>query len=168
MKKAAKEGIKLNLGCGYKQKKNYLNIDISPDCNPDKVWDLENKGLAFLPDNCAEEIYSSHFLEHIHPEKYHAFLKEMYRVSKHGALWILDLPFDNPMERTNPLHFRTYTYDSFYGFEPGSRNNYLGIWLKTRHRRTPKIIKAFFYTFPYIKKQVELKYEVVKPKELKG
>ena len=33
--------MKLNIGCGLKKKKGYINIDISKDVNPDRVVDVE-------------------------------------------------------------------------------------------------------------------------------
>ncbi|MEM4605442.1 MAG: hypothetical protein QW103_00170 [Candidatus Pacearchaeota archaeon] len=32
-----KKGLKLNLGCGTKKLKGFINCDIDPSCNPDKV-----------------------------------------------------------------------------------------------------------------------------------
>lgn len=59
------EVIRLNLGCGIKRfhKPDYINIDISPECEPDilmditKPWDIQ--------ENSIEKIRADNVLEHV-------------------------------------------------------------------------------------------------------
>ena len=58
---------KLNIGCGRKSEIGYINIDKSDKVGADKVVDVE-KGLPF-PNNYFDEIYYSHVLQAIHPDR---------------------------------------------------------------------------------------------------
>jgi len=56
------EFVFLNLGCGLKKAKNFINIDISSKVNPDYVYDL-SKPLPF-PENSIHIIVSIDLFEH--------------------------------------------------------------------------------------------------------
>jgi len=156
--------MKLNMGCGLKKKEGYINIDKYKSINPDKVVDME-KGLPF-EDNTFDEVFSQHCLEHIRPEYFEFVLNEMARVSKNGALWDLELPFDTPATRTNYCHYRTFSFMSFKTLLDGNEREYYTNWrLKQLHKTPKKIIRWFWYLFPY-KKNIFFKFELVK-KEVK-
>ena len=72
--------IKLNLGCGNKKQKNYINIDVRESVNPDIVADL-SKTFPFESDSI-EEIKADNFLEHIPIGKTIGLIEEIYRVLK--------------------------------------------------------------------------------------
>lgn len=53
---------KLHLGCGALKLTGYINVDASPACNPDVVFDL-NKRWPWKDDSISQ-IFSDNFLEH--------------------------------------------------------------------------------------------------------
>ena len=81
-------GIKLNLGCGKRKLKGYLNCDISPEVKSDRIINLEKK-LPFK-DNSIEEIIAHHVIEHVW--RIIPLLHEMYRICKKGAVIDIRVP----------------------------------------------------------------------------
>lgn len=77
-----KEPFKLNIGSGSNPMKGYINID-NRDLGDNMVWNISN-GIPF-PDNSAEHIYSSHFIEHLTDADSIEFLREALRVLKPKA-----------------------------------------------------------------------------------
>jgi len=75
--------MKLNIACGFNQKKDYINIDKDPRTEPDIIRDIE-RGLPFS-DNSVDEIISEHTLEHISPDLIHFVMYEFWRVLKKGG-----------------------------------------------------------------------------------
>jgi predicted SAM-dependent methyltransferase len=61
-----------------RQKKGYINCDISPIVNPDKVLDLEIKLL--YEDNSVDEVLANHVMEHI--QKFIPLMYELNRICK--------------------------------------------------------------------------------------
>jgi ubiquinone/menaquinone biosynthesis C-methylase UbiE len=152
---------KLNIGCGYNKKKGFINIDKAKHVNPDKVVDIE-KGLPF-PEKAFEYIYSEHCLEHIEPQNWRFVLNEICRIAKNNCILELKLPFDNLGQRTNADHFRTFSWHSFDQFsEESKRGYYSNLKLKRLHKCPNKLVKLFYYLFPFLKYEVHLKFKVVK------
>ncbi|MFM6204094.1 class I SAM-dependent methyltransferase, partial [Planktothrix sp.] len=81
--------IKIELGSAQKRIEGWLTMDLDP--NSDLCMDL-SKPLPF-PDNCVEEIYSSHLLEHFSfPDPMLNLLSECYRVLKPGGIFKIAVP----------------------------------------------------------------------------
>lgn len=78
-----KEPIQLNIGSGNDFRKNFINID-NRNVNGNMVWDVRD-GLPF-PDESVENIFSSHFIEHLDEDEVTEFIHEMFRVLKPGGL----------------------------------------------------------------------------------
>ncbi|MDH5492762.1 MAG: hypothetical protein OEY14_12485 [Myxococcales bacterium] len=78
---------RLNLGCGSRKLPGFLNVDASPECQPDAIVDLESLPWPF-EDGSAQEILLSHVLEHLGPtpSSFLGIMKELYRVCAPGAL----------------------------------------------------------------------------------
>lgn len=106
--KNTNERIILELGCGpSKQFSNSIAIDLVDVPGVDIICDL-NLGFPFIPDNSVNEIYSSHFMEHIDDLGY--MMKEIYRILKPGGRKIMVVP-----HFSNPYYYSDYTHCNTFG-----------------------------------------------------
>jgi len=87
--KTYKGKIKLDLGSADKTASGYIGID-NRDCGQDMIWDITD-GLPF-PDGTVDEVYSSHFLEHLSDDQATDLLHEVYRVLKPKGVFRSRLP----------------------------------------------------------------------------
>lgn len=101
--------IKLNLGCGNDYRKGWINVDFNKEVKADVYADFAKK-LPFK-DNYADVVLLDNVLEHIMPERYFAFLEELYRICKHGAI----------------VHIYTPHYSGMYAFGHPAHYKYFGI-----------------------------------------
>lgn len=87
------EHKKLNMGCGFKKINDHWNVDVEAKCNPDQVLNLETTPWPY-EDNFFETITADNILEHLgqDPKVFTNVIKEMYRVSKDGAEWYINVP----------------------------------------------------------------------------
>jgi len=84
--------LKLNIGCGDKQYKDYTNVDLYGE--PDVRCDLSVFPWPF-EDNSVDEVFSEHFLEHV--LDFEKTVLEMYRILKPGGLLHFKVPhFKSP------------------------------------------------------------------------
>lgn len=106
--------MKLNLGCGTIFEEGYINCDVSPDVNPDRIVDLEKK-LPFA-DNSVEEIVLNHVLEHI--TNFIPLMHEIHRICEPDAIINIKVPFFSAWGHFNdPTHVRFFTPFTFGYFE---------------------------------------------------
>ena len=113
--------VKLNLGCGIIKLKGYINCDLSPEVNPDKVVDLE-KPLPFKT-NSVDEIIAHHVIEHV--ENVIPLLQEMYRVCKKGALIDIRVPhYANAAAWSDLTHRHAFAYTSLDYVEEDPQGKY--------------------------------------------
>ena len=82
--------IKLNIGCGPYKKPGYINIDKNPIWEPDKVVDVRN-GFPF-DDNSVDEIWASHFMEHLDKDEIIFVLSECYKKLKPNGILTIKIP----------------------------------------------------------------------------
>ena len=82
--------IKLNMGCGETKLPGFLNVDNYVD-NADIKADVSDMS-GVVEDNYADEVYSSHCLEHFGKHEVLKVLLEWKRVLKPGGLLILNIP----------------------------------------------------------------------------
>jgi len=105
--------VKLNLGSGNDYRQGYVNIDISPEYNPDMVCDL-SKGIPF-DDNSVSYVYAHHFLEHI--EDIIFMMNEIWRVCCADAQVEIEVPHQSSlMAFADPTHKRIFNEESFKYF----------------------------------------------------
>ena len=80
--------IKINAGCGDMILKGYINIDLYSEFAEVKA------DIAHLPyrDNYADEIYSSHTIEHFNFKEAFSVLRDWHRVLKPGGIIVIDTP----------------------------------------------------------------------------
>lgn len=103
--------MKLNLGCGYNHFKGFINVDKDPNCNPDILWDIEQKPWPF-EDNSIDHIQAYHVVEHLGDPGFFNFMQEMYRVCKPGASIDIVVPHHRHDAFLNdPTHKRPITIE---------------------------------------------------------
>jgi hypothetical protein len=85
--------MKLNMGCGHNKIAGYLNVDSSPLCEPDQVYDLEKLPWPWQDDS-VEEVLFYHSLEHLggDPKIFLAMMQELYRICTPGAIVKITTP----------------------------------------------------------------------------
>lgn len=108
------EYYKINLGGGNTKKDGFINIDILNLENVDIVHDI-TKGIP-LKDNSVDEIFSSHFFEHI-PDL-SKLMEEIYRVCRDGAVINIKCPyFKSTGAFKDPTHKTFITEKTFEYFD---------------------------------------------------
>jgi len=84
--------IRLNVGCGNKILKGFINIDL-PDNYSGKKPDIEADVRKLpLSDNYADELHAIHVIEHFYVWEIIDILSEWKRVLKPNGILILELP----------------------------------------------------------------------------
>lgn len=81
--------LKLDLGCANCCEPEHIGID-NIDYGQPVLWDVRD-GIPF-PDNCADEVYTSHFLEHLTNKESIEVFKEVWRVLKPNGVFRSRLP----------------------------------------------------------------------------
>jgi SAM-dependent methyltransferase len=123
---------KLNLGCGNKKVPGYINVDNNPNCKPDVIVDLDG-GLTQFQDDSMDEIRAEHVLEHV--DDLLLVLNEMYRVSKDGAIWVIQVPHFS-YGFVHPFHKRGFSYGTFdWLFSKSSPEHYGNLGLSVMEIR---------------------------------
>lgn len=129
IKKILKKGsIKLELGGGNERRDGFVNIDILPLSTVDIVWDLESFPWP-LPDNCCDEVYASHVLEHINPHKgiFIKVMDEIWRVLKPGKRFSFIVPHAASYGyQQDPTHVNMINETTMHYFDPKPDPNIIG------------------------------------------
>ena len=108
------KGLRLNLGSGTRSLPGYYNVDQLKLPGVDIQADL-NEPFSDLPDNCVDEIYCRHTLEHI--SRLLELMAELHRVGRPGARIEIIVPhFSNPYGYSDPTHVRFFGLYSFFYF----------------------------------------------------
>ena len=113
------EHKKLNMGCGFSKLNDHWNVDESPRCNPDEVYDFEQTPWPW-EDNFFEKITAHNILEHLGetPKKFTNIIKEMYRVSTDQCEWSIVVPHHRcDLYWDDYTHIRTLTPKTFRMFD---------------------------------------------------
>lgn len=124
---------KLNLGCGFKNKKDFINVDISEGANADLVFDLASGPWPWA-DNEISEVHFDFSLEEMGQTKKDLFFifQELYRVcQKEAAIKILfSHPFHdqfalNPLgvHRLSPQFFQLLSVQQNMNLIANNRND---------------------------------------------
>lgn len=106
--------LRLNIGAGQTYIQGFINIDISSKA--DITLDVGKEKLPF-EDDSVDLIFSYHTLEHV-PDYLFA-LSEIHRVLKHGAHFLVGLPYCTLSEYhlVNPYHLHNFNEFSFDFFD---------------------------------------------------
>lgn len=82
--------LKLDLGCGKNKQPGYVGVDIRKFDGVDIVADLTKKWQ--WRDGSVDEVYSSHFVEHLEADERIHFCNELYRILKKGGKAVIVVP----------------------------------------------------------------------------
>ena len=85
--------MKLNMGCGHNKLDGYINVDMSPECQPDILCNLEELPWVW-PDNSIDTVRFNHSLEHLGQQSsvFLGMMKELFRVCKDKAKIEINVP----------------------------------------------------------------------------
>jgi ubiquinone/menaquinone biosynthesis C-methylase UbiE len=127
--------MKLNMGCGHNKMVGYFNVDLSPECQPDVVCDLEVLPWIWA-DNSVEVVRFNHSLEHLGQDSkvFLGMMKELYRICKNGAKIEINVPHprhDNFLG--DPTHVRVITPQLLCLFDRQLNDE----WKRIRAANTP-------------------------------
>jgi len=107
-------GLRLNIGCGLRQRSGFFGVDQISLPTADIVADL-NEPLSDLPDNCVDEIFTRHTLEHV--QNFLPLMSEMHRIIRPGGRIEIIVPhFSNPYGYSDPTHVRQFGLYTFFYF----------------------------------------------------
>jgi len=111
--------MKLNLGCGYKIKKGWVNVDNFPLEGVDVVLDLNDKKWIW-EDNSVDKIEMLAILEHLKDPL--GVLKEIHRILKPNHQALIEVPHFTSAANPHPTHLHRFNYHWFDCFvETGKR-----------------------------------------------
>ena len=115
--------MKINLGSGYRNIDNHINIDIRESVKPDVVADL-SVGFPFKSDSI-EEVRAHDFLEHVPLGKTIGVIEEIFRVLKPGGFFDHSTPStDGRGAFMDPTHLSFWNINSWLYFCNQSWNIY--------------------------------------------
>ena len=132
--------VALNIGAGKTYIPGFINIDMSSQA--DISLDLNIDKLPF-EDNSVDLIISYHCIEHI--KEYLFSLKEIYRVLKHGGIFLVGVPYVTLTEYNlvNPYHLNNFNEYSFDFFDQN-------ILKGSAEEENPIAFKKMFHRFHYM------------------
>ncbi len=137
---------KINLGCGEKPIKGYVNVDSVKSTGTNVVWDLNKYPWPFKS-STFDEVYSSHFLEHV--DDLAKTLSEINRISKPGAVIKARVPhFSCGVSYRDPTHKRLFSYFTMEYFT--NECHYAPVKFKILRRRlnfTREALRPLNYLF---------------------
>lgn len=121
--------IILNLGCGYRQLDNCINIDNRQEVKPDLICDI-SEGLPFK-ENEIDKIIANDILEHIPIGKTVGLIEEIYRVLKPNGLFESMTPStDGRGSFQDPTHVSFWNINSWLYFCDDAHRKLYGIKAK--------------------------------------
>lgn len=134
---------RLNIGASQTRIDGFVNIDVAPWA--DVTLDLGTEPLPF-EDDSVDLVFSYHTLEHV-PDYLFA-LGEIHRVLKHGAPFLVGLPYVTLTEvhQVNPYHLHDFNEHSFDFFQTGKLRNSASESVTNR----PIEFKKAFHRFHYM------------------
>lgn len=79
--------IRFNMGCGRDRLEGYMGVDMHSDTDIKMdIMELD------LPENCADEIFGSHVIEHFPQHRVPGVLTSWYKTLKEGGKLVLETP----------------------------------------------------------------------------
>lgn len=97
--------MKLDIACGQNKQKGFKGVDIAPGEGVDFVWDLEKFPWEPFKDYSCDEIYVSHYAEHVGDLM--KFMDEVWRICEDGAKVTIVGPYYSSIRAwQDPTHKR--------------------------------------------------------------
>ncbi len=113
---------RLNLGSGRKYDPNAINLDVTPDTNPDVVHNLDQFPWPF-PDGRFDYLEMRDVLEHLSDTV--RVMEEIHRVCRPGATVLIIVPhFSSNGAYADPTHKRFFAAGTFEYFTADHPNNF--------------------------------------------
>jgi hypothetical protein len=124
----------LNLGCGRKHVRGAVNLDVTPETNPDVVHDLNRRPWP-LPEGHFREVWAHDVVEHLGDVV--ATFEEIHRVCRDGARVHVAVPhFSSANAYTDPTHRHFFGYSTFDCLTEGAELSfYTHARFRLRHRQ---------------------------------
>lgn len=129
-KKKEEKKLRYDLACGDNKTEGCIGVDIVQNKNKtvDILWDLNKYPWKWAKNDSVDEIYISHFIEHL-PQTlpdgtngFFRFFDECYRILKVGGTIALVAPYYSSIRATqDPTHTRAISEASFLYFNKGWR-----------------------------------------------
>jgi len=152
--------VKLNIGCGYKKKKGWVNLDKFEELKPDVVHNLNNAPYPF--EDCQfTEILADNVLEHV--EDIITCMNELHRIMKPGGILEIIVPkFPSFGAIVDPTHIRFFIEETFFYFIDANKSPGTKPW--RFHKNNAMIAYAETYSANE-DKTVLMKVKLQKPEE---
>jgi hypothetical protein len=103
------KSLKLDLGCGPRKREGFHGIDAIAMAGVDTVLDLRVTPWPWA-DGSVDEVFSSHFVEHLTGAERIVFFNELHRVMKKGTQaqiitpdWSNDCAYGDPTHQWPPM-----------------------------------------------------------------
>lgn len=108
--------MKLDIACGQNKQKGFKGVDIVPGFGIDFVLDLEKFPWEPFKDSSIEEVYCSHYLEHV--SDLIKFMDEVWRICIDGAKVTFVCPYYSSIRASqDPTHKRAISEATFLYFD---------------------------------------------------
>lgn len=121
--KEEKKPVKLDFACGSRVQEGFEGVDVAPIEGVKHVVDLFKYPLPW-GDNSVDEIYCSHFVEHV-PDLI-GFMNECYRILKPKGTMQIIAPYYSSMRAwQDPTHVRAISEASFLYYNKAWRQQNL-------------------------------------------
>lgn len=96
--------LKLDIGCGERKQEGHVGIDIAACPGVDHVMDVRNYPWP-VEDASVDEIYTSHFFEHLSGPERCPFMDECWRILKDDGKMTVIVPYYSSMRAVqDPFH----------------------------------------------------------------
>lgn len=113
-------GLKLDLACGPTKRKGFTGVDIVTLPGVDTICDLEKYPWPW-PDNSVDEVYCSHYIEHV--TDIIKFMEELYRIMKPGGKALIIAPYYSTISAwQDPTHKRVISQQTFTYYDKSWRD----------------------------------------------
>ncbi|MCX7778668.1 MAG: class I SAM-dependent methyltransferase [Patescibacteria group bacterium] len=108
--------MKLDIACGQNKRPGFKGVDIVPGPGIDFVWNLEEYPWQPFEDDSVEEVYCSHYLEHV--SDLMQFMDEVWRICEDGAKVTFLCPYYTSIRAwQDPTHKRAISEATFLYFD---------------------------------------------------